>query len=217
MPEVLSVCSLQFKAVTDGLKAHAVACSDGNMGGVLPPSIVIEDDRVRLDPGCGVFITMNPGYLGRSELPEGLKVSCWPRSCYLSSTIFRKGCKNDFLVKAPCASRSCNCEMGCSTHSWQTRHRRLLVCICMIKVLFRPITVMVPDLVLICENMLMAEGFVQAKTLASKFHGLYSLLQELLSKQVTFKAAVQTRYICSYSKPSYPQNARSFMQEKVNA
>lgn len=43
---------------------------------------------------------------------------------------------------------------------------------------------MVPDLVLICENMLMAEGFVKAKTLASKFHGLYSLLQELLSKQV---------------------------------
>ena len=53
------------------------------------------------------------------------------------------------------------------------------------QVLFRPITVMVPDLVLICENMLMAEGFVQAKTLASKFYGLYSLLQELLSKQVS--------------------------------
>lgn len=52
------------------------------------------------------------------------------------------------------------------------------------QVLFRPITVMVPDLVLICENMLMAEGFVKAKTLASKFHGLYSLLQELLSRQV---------------------------------
>lgn len=49
---------------------------------------------------------------------------------------------------------------------------------------------MVPDLVLICENMLMAEGFVQAKTLASKFHGLYSLLQELLSKQVIFKHAI---------------------------
>lgn len=43
---------------------------------------------------------------------------------------------------------------------------------------------MVPDLVLICENMLMAEGFMRAKALASKFHGLYSLLQELLSKQV---------------------------------
>lgn len=42
---------------------------------------------------------------------------------------------------------------------------------------------MVPDLVLICENMLMAEGFVDAKILASKFYGLYSLLQHLLSKQ----------------------------------
>lgn len=53
------------------------------------------------------------------------------------------------------------------------------------KVLFRPITVVVPDFVLICENMLMAEGFVNAKILASKFHSFYSLLQELLSKQVS--------------------------------
>lgn len=74
IPEVLSVCSLQFKAVTDGLRAHAVAQVDGSTTDS-PPSIVIEDDRVSLDPGCGVFITMNPGYLGRSELPEGLKVS----------------------------------------------------------------------------------------------------------------------------------------------
>lgn len=42
---------------------------------------------------------------------------------------------------------------------------------------------MVPDLVLICENMMMAEGFLSAKLLASKFYGLYSLLSELLSKQ----------------------------------
>jgi dynein heavy chain len=45
---------------------------------------------------------------------------------------------------------------------------------------------MVPDLMLICENFLMAEGFVQAKELASKFYGLYSLLKELLSKQMHY-------------------------------
>ena len=42
---------------------------------------------------------------------------------------------------------------------------------------------MIPDLVLICENMLMAEGFVEAKVLASKFYSLYQLCRELLSKQ----------------------------------
>ena len=40
-----------------------------------------------------------------------------------------------------------------------------------LKALFRPMTVMVPDMVLICENMLMAEGFTGAKVLASKFYG----------------------------------------------
>jgi dynein heavy chain, axonemal len=55
-----------------------------------------------------------------------------------------------------------------------------------VQALFRPMTVMVPDLVLICENMLMAEGFVTAKVLASKFYGLYSLLRELLSKQLHY-------------------------------
>jgi dynein heavy chain len=113
IPEVLSVCTVQFKSVCDGVKAEAAR-------------IVIESDEVSLDPTCGAFITMNPGYLGRSELPEGLKA------------------------------------------------------------LFRPITVMVPDLVLICENMLMAEGFTQAKVLASKFYGLYSLLRDLLSKQLHY-------------------------------
>ena len=52
-----------------------------------------------------------------------------------------------------------------------------------LKALFRPMTVMVPDMVLICENMLMAEGFTEAKVLASKFYGLYALLRDLLSAQ----------------------------------
>ncbi|KAL7490113.1 hypothetical protein ACHAW6_015825 [Cyclotella cf. meneghiniana] len=113
VPEVLSVCTVQFKSVCDGIAADATR-------------IRIEGDEIKLDPTCGAFITMNPGYLGRSELPEGLKS------------------------------------------------------------LFRPMTVMVPDLILICENMLMAEGFVTAKALASKFFCLYSLLKALLSAQLHY-------------------------------
>ena len=110
VPEVLSVCSVQFKAVTDAIKYEK-------------QRFVIQEDEISLDPTCGAFITMNPGYLGRSELPEGLKA------------------------------------------------------------LFRPITVVVPDLELICENMLMAEGFIDAKELAKKFTTLYFLCRDLLSKQ----------------------------------
>lgn len=78
---------------------------------------------IRLVPSVGVFITMNPGYAGRTELPENLKA------------------------------------------------------------LFRPCAMVVPDLALICEIMLVAEGFQEAKVLAGKFITLYKLCKELLSKQ----------------------------------
>lgn len=49
---------------------------------------------------------------------------------------------------------------------------------------FRPCAMVVPDFELICEIMLVAEGFLDARLLARKFITLYSLCKELLSKQV---------------------------------
>ena len=51
-----------------------------------------------------------------------------------------------------------------------------------LKALFRSCAMVVPDLKLICENMLMSEGFVIARPLAQKFVSLYMLSRELLSK-----------------------------------
>lgn len=81
---------------------------------------------MKIVSSIGIFITMNPGYAGRSELPDNLKA------------------------------------------------------------LFRPVTMVVPDLLLICENMLMSEGFTMAKILARKFTQLYFLCRDLLSKAMHY-------------------------------
>jgi dynein heavy chain, axonemal len=52
-----------------------------------------------------------------------------------------------------------------------------------LKALFRPCAMVVPDFELICEIMLVAEGFQDARLLARKFITLYTLCKELLSKQ----------------------------------
>ncbi|KAL0479463.1 dynein beta chain [Acrasis kona] len=107
---VLSVVATQFKSIIDAIKAKK-------------DEFEFQHEIITLKRTCGVFITMNPGYKGRTELPENLKA------------------------------------------------------------LFRPCAMIVPDLMNICEIMLAAEGFQDAKALAKKFVTLYQLNRELLSKQ----------------------------------
>eukprot|EP00928_Gymnodinium_smaydae_P090380 TRINITY_DN7418_c2_g3_i1.p1 TRINITY_DN7418_c2_g3~~TRINITY_DN7418_c2_g3_i1.p1 ORF type:complete len:3325 (+),score=999.70 TRINITY_DN7418_c2_g3_i1:390-9977(+) len=108
--EVLSVVAAQIKTIQNGLEAGK-------------DKVEMLGRDVTCKKTIGYFITMNPGYAGRSELPDNLKA------------------------------------------------------------LFRPVQMIVPDLLMICENMLMSEGFNMAKVLAKKMTVLYALSQGQLSKQ----------------------------------
>lgn len=80
-----------------------------------------EGKLINIKAEFGCHITMNPGYAGRTELPDNLKV------------------------------------------------------------LFRPVAMMVPSYALIAEVMLGAEGFGNSKVLADKMVQLYKLSSEQLS------------------------------------
>jgi dynein heavy chain len=55
-----------------------------------------------------------------------------------------------------------------------------------LKALFRSCAMVVPDIVKICENMLMSEGFDTAQDLSKKFMCLYDLAKSLLSPQTHY-------------------------------
>jgi len=58
--EVLSVVSTQYKCILDAIKANLAV-------------FLFSEEETKLINTNGAFITMNPGYAGRTELPENLK------------------------------------------------------------------------------------------------------------------------------------------------
>ena len=57
---VLSVISSQLKTIQQGLASKV-------------KRFIFEGTEIDLDARVGTFITMNPGYAGRTELPESIK------------------------------------------------------------------------------------------------------------------------------------------------
>jgi dynein heavy chain len=129
--EVLSVVATQVQCLQEGIKLFSVIANREEKYRGAPPgmppekvgSVTLMGDLIGLIPTIGIYITMNPGYAGRTALPENLKT------------------------------------------------------------LFRSCAMIRPDLAIICEIMLMAEGFFEARVLAVKFIELYTLSGALLSPQ----------------------------------
>ena len=110
--------------------------------------MVFEGKQIKLNHQVGFFVTMNPGYAGRTELPDNVKS------------------------------------------------------------LFRPVTMIVPDLRQICEIMLMSAGFQAAKVLSTKMTVLYKLStvswtqKRVNGSMASFPTSSATSTGCRHHQPS---------------
>jgi dynein heavy chain len=83
--EVLSVVSTQVSQILAALKGRFYRF------------IFMDEDELKLVSTVGFFITMNPGYAGRTELPENLKAQF--RDCAMVVPDFVPICENMLMAE----------------------------------------------------------------------------------------------------------------------